>query len=506
MSFRVADSVAIDTGVVDAGLLRSSVGIAFDAKHVSIDFGPWQTRIPRDWVDERPLAVDMLSRRATVADGLRDSSVASLAELLDAQGCFVPDAVSGTLTLSDVRSLFEPMKLEWYATYYSHPLWNDLREGRATRNEFVAWVIHNYHVSRAAGVVAARMGTAQRLWQQFFRQDALEEFWHCDAYYFVDAPELRVDAASVRSYVPLPSTLAFEQVCTRAADDDPLAHLLIAYFQESSIVFRTQSEAFYDEVEARYEAPGFFKPWRDHIKIDVDHKHAEGLRNLFEDSFTTTRDELAAALRRAWTAFYFLLSSLDDVQAQASENITLRVPQRAPTSVHRRATSVAEIVTSAVQLEAPVESGVVHAVSLAPFLLESSLRALAHGRSHDEIMFAGNVARALERTCSSNTSDVREPWVLAIGAFLAEVAVRCRDWHMCIEFLVRRTCALYVPAFTAELIRVLSKYTHLLDVAVGPRDADTCSTTLLQLDELLQFAVTRKAVIPSAVDGWVSKP
>lgn len=141
--------------------------------------------------------------------------------------------------------------------------------------------------------------------QAFYRKDALEEFWHCDAFYFVDQPSLALDSERVKAHVPLPASTAFEDIALSAADRDWLGHLLIAYFQESSLIFRSDSEEFYDSAESNNGLRGFIGGWRRHMSLDFEHRHADGLSH------------------------FFLLRALDQVQAHAtlaSDAIELRQP------------------------------------------------------------------------------------------------------------------------------------------------------------------------------------
>src|SRR6185503_20799475 len=118
----------------------------------------------------------------------------ALVTLLDAQGCFLPEPASDSL--ADALAAFLPLRSVMYADYYSHPLWTRLRDGAATAGELTTWAVHNYHVSRSAGAIAARRSVRSHDdgLQPFFREDALEEYWHCDAFYFVDGPGVTLPA------------------------------------------------------------------------------------------------------------------------------------------------------------------------------------------------------------------------------------------------------------------------------------------------------------------------
>lgn len=473
-----------------AGRLRPSVLVNFEPEQVTIGFGPWETRLPRPWVEGRPAVARLLSGRCTVLDGLKDADARPVAQLLAAQGCFVPEPLTAAVSLARVRALFDPMRLEWYASYYAHPLWSMLRTGSATRAELVAWVIHNYHVSRAAGIVAARASTMQPRWRRFFEMDALEEFWHCDAYYFIDTPDLQVPGRDVRTYVPLPASLAFEQLCVVTAECDPLGHLLIAYFQEASIIFRSDSEAFYEDVEGAYGIAGFFRTWRQHIQIDVEHGHADGLAQLFANSEEVTPEQLLGGLRNAWLAFYFLLASLEDVRGQGSQTIELRHPVTAPSEV----TSIADLVAWRARSALPDAAGK-PAVSLVPLLRATALRALGFSRDHDTLMLAGGIARALDGARDTILPD--RPWTIAVGNFLAEAAADGRRWYAATRLLAAR-CA--IPD---EVGRLLRSYEKRADLTCSRHELDRHATDLYQLDELLERSLTNSDAIPATLTSWI---
>ncbi len=473
-----------------AGRLRPNVLVDFQPEQVTIAFGPWETRLPREWVDGRPEVANLLNGRSTLREGLADADAGPVAKLLAAQGCFVPDLVTTPVSLVCIRALFEPIKLEWYASYYSHPLWNALRSGAATRAELVGWIIHNYHVSRAAGIVAARAAISHRRWRRFFEIDAIEEFWHCDAFYFIDAPDLRVPGRDVRTYVPLPASLAFEQLCLVTAERDPVGHLLIAYFQEASIMFRSDSDTFYCNVEQAYGIDGFFRTWRQHIQIDVDHGHADGLAQLFDTDWHVPPDQLAAALRNAWLAFYFLLASLDDVRGQAGPSIALRHPFTAPSHV----ASIADLASWCAALHSLPANTAERVADLVPFVRATALRALGFARDHDAVMLTGGIVRTLDGACDTITD---RPWTIEVGNFLAEVAVDMRRWYAAIRLLAAR-CAL-----PDEVGRLLAAYEKNADLTCSRRELDRHATELHQFNELVERSLTSSEVIPATLTNWI---
>lgn len=405
---------------LEARKLRPEVVLARTDQGILLRFAHWEVCIPTESLDRVPILRQLLAERRYGSCDDLDRESAGVLALLDAQGCFMPEEVA-ELRLCDLLHRFQPIRSLFYSEYYNHPVWDIIRSGRASQAQLVAWVIHNYHISRSAGVIAARMAsrtTTKRL-KGFFREDALEEFWHCDQFYFVDDQNLRFDADAVKSYVPLPASTAFEETALRAADESWVGHLLIAYFQESSIVFRNDSEEFYDAVEANYGLKNFFAGWRRHMTLDLDHGHADGLRDLFNSDQLISVDEAAQGLRSVQLAHFFLVRALDQIQAQdgpALQHLESRQPGRMMKCWKA---------SSAATREAPVR----HAPDLARLLLdalgEAAFHCLACARTHDEIIGAGKFAASQRKLIAEGgamePSGVA-PWPVAIRNFLIERA------------------------------------------------------------------------------------
>lgn len=504
-----------------AGVLRDGVSVTEDGDSVRIAYSLWQVSVPRAWVEARPAVAEVLqgkrSRRAVSAD----AEAEGLFTLLDAQGCFHQQESKADYSLQDVRALFDPFRSSWYAAYYAHPFWQRLRTGEASRNELLAWVIHNYHISRAAGVVGARMAShvSDPAWRTFFRHDALDEYWHCDAYYFVRHPSLTLGIRDVQEYVPLPGSLGFELHTLQTAERDPLGHLLVAYFQESSIIFYEDSKAFYRGVDRAYELPGFFTSWEQHIRIDQEHGHADGLARLFVSDRRVLAQELHTALRNAWLAYWFLCRSLDDARAEAlsEDAIRLRSPVRGgvidsatfreihpvalPAPIAAGGGSVLEILEHwALGLGDHVEARALTVTAQdVTFLLRGTLRAafaaLGHAREHDELMAVGRLAEGLTRFPGVGDSPVPDeeafdsPWCVVLVAFLAEVAVRPQDFLAHVWALASYCRALHeggsgnLPAVAALADQFLAGLLRQRRVDVGA--ADGLLTSLVQFEEVI---------------------
>lgn len=457
---------------------KRDVRIDFADSKVQIAYALWQVDLPASWVTAHPLIQQFLKRRIGRSEALRDAHARPLVTLLDAQGCFHPSPKS-RYTLHEVKAIFDPLRSQWYAEYYAHPAWQQLREGRASVNMLVTWLIHNYHISRAAGIVAARMASARpdAPWAAFFRQDALDEYWHCDAFYSLQTGQLAdIGFEQIKNYLPLASSLAFEEHALRVADSDPLGHLLIAYFQESSIAFNEDSSEFYRAVESQYGIAGLFTPWQQHIQIDVDQGHADGLGKLLESDREVSAAELATALRNAWLACRYLCSGLDDIadaDADASSSLSLRQPLQVPAQAQYL---LGLVHAHAAGRDAPTCTPA-DLASMRASLASSAFRALGNARQHDDMIACGRWAQALARMPASTEPVLATIWSSAIDNHLQEAARQPLAWLLLAKYVSLRLPQFKLAdAWTASLDALLGKH------RAGGRDA----SALCQFDELLE--------------------
>ena len=404
------------SGVGPGGrMLRPEVFLKRTDEEILLRFAHWEVRLPQDSADRIPVLRQLLAKRRCGSGTGMDRESAGIVALLDAQGCFMPEAVH-ELRLRELLRRFQPIRSVFYSEYYSHPAWEIIRSGRASQAQLVAWVIHNYHISRSAGVIAARMASRTETGdlKAFFREDALEEFWHCDQFYFVDDPNLKFDADAVKSYVPLPGSTAFEELALRAADENWVGHLLIAYFQESSIIFRGDSDEFYDAVETSYGLKDFFAGWRRHMTLDLDHGHADGLKDLLDTDQMISVDEAARGLQSVQLAHFFLMGALDQIRAQTGE-AHQHLESRSPAGLAKcRKDGPSDIDWS-------VPNSSDFARPLLDALGEAAFRCLGFARTHDEIIGAGKFAASYKELGTALPSG-ENPWLVAVRNFLIERA------------------------------------------------------------------------------------
>jgi hypothetical protein len=451
-------------------VLRPDVRLDESDGLTSISFAHWQVEFPSSVLENSAPLLQLVKARQIDPRSL-DGPDQGLITLLDAQGCFIP-VLPDRLTARSVLGLFQPLRSQLYAQYYGHPAWARLRTGQASRGELTAWMVHNYHVSRSAGVIAARMAatTQDAGLREFFREDALEEFWHCDAFYFVDQVGVQLTPSDVKSYVALPASTAFEDHALRVAEENSLGHLLIAYFQESSIIFRPDSERFYDLVEANYELSNAFVGWRKHMTLDMDHDHAGELEARFDDYQEISLAHAKSAIRAVQLAQFFLLKALDQIVAHANvENaLVLRLPS---TMVHQNRGKVAKVVGS---LSYDAGSYLLTAVR------DGAFRALALARTHDQIIAAGRLASHLRDVPSRDgLATPEEPWLIACRNFLVE---RSAEPSLFVD--IARTTARLIAERCPELRDKVDKVLARETSRVGGQDSDLAEIKLVELLDL----------------------
>jgi len=500
------------------GRLRDSVRVVEVGGEVVIHHQFFELALPRKWVEQTPEFRAILDRTIHVDDlQSLDRELRGVVEFLSAQDCFFRSRAKPAYSLREVKEIFEPIAVAWYADYYRHPVWNQLRRGELSLNGLVAWVIHNYNISRAAGKSGARCAVRfpRRELRAFFRGDVLEKYWHCDAFYFVRHPALSVSDREVKEYVPLPASLAFEQYTVLIAGSDWLTHLLISYFQESSIRFSADCQDFYGEVETAYALPGFFRNWTAHMGLDFNHGHADNFARIFDCVETLPHEMVVNSLAAAWFAFSFLYTALNQISAEASRSVELllRNPVRGgrldpvATSLSlsclevksRNLASLAkELSAAGPSVAAPGDTGTIRS-AFASALFE----AMSYSEKHDEIIVLGKIIEDLTadpQAWSSESADPGEftaatgmkPSVVAIASFLRTVAVEPRALLFLLRMAVALDCSWALPGNAA-----LSRLDALLgECGLSQEATDRFATLGLQWAELLDWRAHDRDACP----------
>ena len=458
------------------GQFRAEVEILNQTDEVILRHQFVQMALPKAWVEKQPEFKRLLLSELSVKDiQTPDLEVQSVLFFLQTQDFFFKSKAKSNYTLKEIRGHFESISRTWYAQYYQHPIWESLRSGSLSLNGFVAWVIHNYHVSRAAGLSGARCATRFSKVERrpFFRQDVLEEYWHCDAYYFVRHPNLKLSDESIKTYIPLPASLAFEQHALRVAESNWLGHLLISYFQESSIRFYDECLEFYQQVESAYDLPDFFKSWQAHMALDLEHEHAEHFMGLLNTDEIVSHQDFMVALQNAWLAFFYLLTSLDQIEAESRKYNQVKL--RAPSS-----TTEALLLNKKLEINSPY---------FRDRLLDSIYCALSNARTHDEILLWGNTAKDLEQ----QWIDQKHLFSVALPEDPVEVAIANIIWCAATHTGELASLLLLLIANTVNSIPI-SPSTHLLLQKYSLVDLKTLT---LQFVELLTWRNENSMAIPS---------
>jgi hypothetical protein len=482
-------------------VLRPEVKIERDAAGtINVRYALWEIAFPDEVVRGIGAFAPLLAERRLSVSKVEPCD-APVISFLTAQGCFLPK-LDCHVRLREVLPLFEPLRSGMYAEYYSHPLWRRLRSGLATRAELLSWIIHNYHISRSAGPIAARMAThaPQARLRTFFRKDAVEEYWHCDSFYFVDNDDLALSEASAKAYIPLPASMAFEDHALRAAEEDWLGHLLIAYFQEASILFRGESEQFYDAVEEAFGLKGFFSGWRRHMALDLDHGHADGVRKAFDSDELISLADVERSMRTVQVAQFFLVRALDQIatQTNAADPVGCRQPKAIATADRDWLSQPSNRVGAA-----PTQR-----LDLGRYLIDvfgdAAVLALAFARSHDEIIAAGELATLMSAheaapqaigSCAGTNGPTDDPWLVAVRNFVIE---RAQNVGVLLE-LGRELLAAAGECHPEMAPRIASFEEKRSRVAAKLRLAGTATVERFQLRELLDLALDGESLPPLVI-------
>lgn len=456
--------------------LASDVVFARDDQHLWVRQSLWEVKVPLEAIASDPALSDLVHRRVVDQTRVGSKSIGFL-QLLESQGCFLPERPAW-LTPDDVLGLFRRIRSRLYASYYSHPLWLDLRSGLAGRGALIAWVLHNYHVSRSAGPIAARLAADGRNSSASrFQQDALDEFWHCDSFYFVEGQQIGLSAEQGKASVPLPASTAFEDLARRTAEEDHLGHVLIALFQEASVAFNTDADAFYNAVEERYGLPGFFEGWRRHMHLDEEQDHAAGVAAALNDIGDVPADLFERAARRVVMAHFFLCSALTQAsEFGADQELSLRQPKH--------------VVRTVAGADLPFIA-LPDTLHLFGFLKRAALVALSHAREHDDIMVAGRLCAALEHVREPQTP-LTKPWLAACNNFLLDRAVDTGALIPLVQEICRSACQ---DPTAAKVLAALPDAE-----SQQPRKVSSKSERAsVQLRELLALAQSCQAEVPYQV-------
>jgi hypothetical protein len=494
------------SGLLEAPVeLGRFVRVTADAAETRVSNVVGTLSLPTSFVAGEP-TLSAILRGDPVTVGLEPST--ALRHALSAlwqQGCFrfrSPEQLSR----HQLFEAFEPLANRWYATYFDHPIWGRLETGKASKGELLGWVLHNYHVSRSAGGTDARCAVARgdQAARSRFAENAIDEYAHCDDYFFVRHPRFAVPDEQVKRAVHSPGSLAFDQNMLRLAERDCVAHALVSFFQENSIQFYGDIVTFYKRIEDAYGLDAFFEPWVAHMNLDRDGAHAPRLGEFLRSAEMISGADADEAIFGAAVTVHFLLAALDDAL-----EVPLGEPKvRLPVGSGRLCGTLVEAALGDINVEmaardpvriarqisalAPSRNPVWRRTEsdfLAQTIAECAFRGMSVADGHDEAVAVGRLAECLrERFCAEQSRRAYfgmrpRPWCIAVANLLVETSGRPEVLLGCISYVARRvgaeTCGLDAAAIEA--------YEGLaVKIELGERETERVATRLLQLEELLE--------------------
>lgn len=308
--------------------IKETVTVFQDSDVLTLEYGLSKITIPKS--DNYSKLLDaIINKKEFKSTSEFEKDELKLVKLFINQG-YIAYNINDVITLRQAKEIFDSIRVRWYNDYYSHPLWNLLRKGELNRNGLLAWLIHNYHVSRSAGMTDARFfsQTSNLKLKEAYKESCFEEYSHCDEFYFVEHQNLNVRDEDVRNYVHLPGSLAFDQQMLRMSEDCWLGHVFISYFQEATVSYYDDCKPFYSDVEKAYGINDFFNRWKQHVELDLDYGHFEHFESIFSPDETVSKVFFEKALNNAWITFKHLYYSLDQIieEEKKSTAILLRNP------------------------------------------------------------------------------------------------------------------------------------------------------------------------------------
>ncbi|SFU68105.1 hypothetical protein [Nitrosospira multiformis] len=363
---------------IRAGYLRRSVMVEKVGSHIDLQFSLWSLRIPLEYIElEGTLAA--FFRREIPASAVRDSRIPSrnLLALLEAQGC-IASVPADIIRLREVGKLFHAIAAEWYKDYYSHRLWPMLREATISRRQLDAWMLRTYFLSRSAGVTAARCAalcTVPRI-RTLFARNSLEEFDHCERYYKHN---------SGSSDIPAPvSSIAFDQQMLYLAEEDWLAHVFVALFQEKTAVFVRNAKSLYDRLAKHFSLGDIFEPWKEHIGFDIAHGHANDFAEAFNHEAHIEREQFLASVERARITLTYLIGGLEQILLAESAGDTAPAPAA-------EAKTLAQAFDSFCRTVRPLSQVERQSYTFSASLQKLAFRALSYCTAHRDVLLIGRL-------------------------------------------------------------------------------------------------------------------
>lgn len=309
--------------------LRETVHVIPSTDGIELRFSVWGIELPLAFTnDPNSRLTAFLQRQASSSDlSSEQQQIQKLLLLLSHQGCLVPASRQDLYQLSEVKALYISFCNEWYGRYYSHSLWETMRDREIPISILRQWVSRTYFLSRFAGVTAsaASLNCPHPPVRQAFQKSAIEEYSHCRDYYSPPAQLFPASLGYAGDIEPLASFVAFDQQMLYIAKNDWLAHLFVALFQERTAKFRNGANQLYRRIEEQLGINGLFDGWRTHISFDEDHSHEDDLDHLFEQDISIPCEQLQRSFEEGALTIDLLVSGLSESLILGKRGINPRV-------------------------------------------------------------------------------------------------------------------------------------------------------------------------------------
>jgi len=417
----------------------------------------WELELPAEFVAREPQFRSFLERRACIREiTSQNSGMVDLVRLMVGQGCVTYDGTKDAYSLTELDYVFRALIFRWYGGYYAHPFWNKLNSCQVSIPQLFGWMLRTYHLSRSAGMTAARgsvYSTSPAARATFFKS-AIEEYSHCEDYYLPKHPVFGLDERWIKKLIPFAASTAFDQQMATIAEDDWLAHAMVAFFQEYTAAFREDSFRLYDMLSAAYGLGDFFDGWKRHIGYDVNHNHAEEFEELLSGVESFPRSSILCSFDAAAMTVEYLIAALDELLSigTAVDLREFRVSPELATAGATRTTLLGGVLLEAVNGKSnwnEICNTVVHIVSDAAGsrkkeilgairrtlagseLIHLLLRALARCYEHDQIMLIGAILEIADRDLSARSITPSFSGSIgerALNNFLRECSTQSKDF------------------------------------------------------------------------------
>jgi len=218
--------------------------------------------------------------------GLPQKTVDALCErLMEFDLAVSLEPSNDTITPQKFSSICRHYFPRWKNRLFSHPLWQQLVTGEATRSQFIGWLLESYHFiegvnERLTLAVAECYDLRVR---PLFAHHFVEEYDHGD--FFINALNaLGFDEPTINSSRPLPSTLAIQNFMRQCARRDPLQYAVCSGFLESTGADRERARTFFAYLAEHYspDSNDVVGPLVGHVQLDESYGHNNMMEGIVE--------------------------------------------------------------------------------------------------------------------------------------------------------------------------------------------------------------------------------